>query len=82
MARWNYSKQVFVLIVTAPKRGNFINLYERLVPTQGRESRQDGGVAEENNSPISRSAEDAPSEYTQLPIELLATQDHEREGNE
>ena len=27
-------------------------------------------------------AEDAPSEYTQLPVELLATQDHENEGIE
>ena len=35
--------------------------------------RQDGGVIKENNSPISRSVEDSPSEYTQLPIELLTT---------
>jgi hypothetical protein len=46
---------------------------QRLVPTKGRDSRQDGGVSEENNSPISRSVEDAPSEYTQFPIELLVT---------
>ncbi len=40
----------------------------------GRESRQDGGVAEKSNSPISGPAEDAPSKYTQVPIELLAKQ--------
>ncbi len=43
---------------TAPKRSNFSNLYKRLVPTQGRKPRQAGGVAKENNSPISGSAED------------------------
>jgi hypothetical protein len=36
-------------------------------------------VAKENNSPISRSAENAPSDYTQLSIEVLATQDHKSE---
>ena len=44
--------------------------------------KEDGEVAKENNSPIPRSAEDAPSEYTQLPVELLATQDHKSEGVE
>jgi hypothetical protein len=65
-----------------PRRSNLINLYKQLVPTQGREPRQDGGVAKENNSPIPRSTEDAPSEHTQLPVELLATQDHKSEGVE
>jgi hypothetical protein len=66
--RWNFS--------TTPKRRNLINLYKRLVLTKGR----DGGVVKENDSPRSRSAEDAPSEYTRFPIELLATQYHESEG--
>ena len=52
--------------------GAIITLSKRLVPTQGRKSRQDGGVAEKSNGPISRPAEDAPSKHTQLPIELLA----------
>jgi hypothetical protein len=67
---------------STPRRSNLRNLYKRLVPTQEREPRQDGEVAKENNSPIPRSAEDAPSEYKQLPVELLATQDHESEGVE
>jgi hypothetical protein len=50
-------------LLTAPKRGNLRNLYKRLVPTQGRMPRQVGGVAKENNSPIPRSAEDAPSDH-------------------
>ncbi len=63
------------------------NLYKWLVPTQGREPRQDGGVVEKKISPISRSVEDDPSEWskwknTQFPVELLVTQDHEREGVE
>jgi len=37
-------------------------------------------LAKENKSPISRSAEDAPSYHAQLSIELLATQYHESEG--
>jgi hypothetical protein len=32
-----------------------------------------------DNSPISRSVEDVPSEYTQLSIKLLETQDHKGE---
>jgi hypothetical protein len=51
-----------------------------LVPTQGRESRQDGGVAEKSNSPISGPAKDAPSKYTQFPIKLLVKQNHQGIG--
>jgi hypothetical protein len=65
------SEQGRILCAT-PNRGNFINLHKRLVPTQGRKSRQDGGVAEKSNGPISGPAEGAPSKHTQLPIELLA----------
>jgi hypothetical protein len=72
--RWNLS--------STQRRSNFSNLHMRLVPTQGRESRQDGGVAKENDSPIPRSGEDTPSRYTQFPVELLATQDHKSEGVE
>ena len=57
--RWNFS--------TVPKRTNLNNPHNRLVLTQGREPRQDGGVTQEKNSPMSRSVEDTPSEYTHLP---------------
>ena len=53
--------------------------HARAKTLQGRKSRQVGRVSEENNSPMSRSVEDAPSDHTQFPIELLATQDHKSE---
>jgi hypothetical protein len=58
------------------------NLYKWLVPTSGREPRQDGGVTKGNISSIPRPAEDTPNEHTQFPVELLTTQDHENEGIE
>ncbi len=60
------------ILCETPNRDNFINLHKWLVPTEGRESRKNGGVAEKGNSPISGPAEDAPSKYSQVPIELLA----------
>ncbi len=42
--------------------------------------RQVGEVTYENDSPVSRSEEDAPRDYSQFSIELLAKQDHESKG--
>ncbi len=49
---------------------------QRLVFTQGRESRQVGEVDKENNSPVSRSEEDVLRNHGQFSIEPLVKEDH------
>jgi hypothetical protein len=38
-----------------------------------------GGVVKERKSPLPRSTQDTPIKHTQIPINLLTTQDHKGE---